>query len=280
MTEIYNFRITASSKIEQLRKRIEALNILYENELHSEFILVTNDVYSLLTNVIETLKIDDKEYKDELSPIAENLNSLIENNSKSFNNSTSQQIISKINQFYILAHKRFKFLKNNIWVSKTEKKLLKIRFIFLNIIIPITLLASISLFASQKYTSSKNKNLFIQERKSKKLFLLKDFSDNLVNYFINNGTFPATDRWVNANSCDLPAIKNLIPELKININEQNIISKNCSGEISYFSDGRNYKIIISKSSDYSVVKSIFPEVLDPKRPGISYGFWSEGGKHF
>ena len=65
-----------------------------------------------------------------------------------------------------------------------------------------------------------------------------------------------------------------IPYLPRDIRKNNIPGQ----QYLYVSDGRDYKLIAHGVDDAKAVEKIMPDLIDPRRPDMSYGFWSSGAQ--
>lgn len=54
--------------------------------------------------------------------------------------------------------------------------------------------------------------------------------------------------------------------------------RNCWGQYIYKSDGQEYKLVVFGADNFSRIKRIRPDLVDPSSArNMSYGFWSQGG---
>ena len=104
----------------------------------------------------------------------------------------------------------------------------------------------------------------------------------LGEYYRENGSYPSTrDRTDGYRSCWGKSTADWIPDLAPRYVKElpRDPRKNdkCDEQYFYMSDGKSYKLLAHKGLYLSEVRRLFPEMIDPRRPGYAYGFWSAAG---
>jgi prepilin-type N-terminal cleavage/methylation domain-containing protein len=128
-------------------------------------------------------------------------------------------------------------------------------------------------------------------RVTKSLVDLGTINNALIAYFAQNGVYPATGgNWVSYSNpgagCGLVVpIGNFIPALVPNylptMPKDPLNAPTCGSQYVYYSlTGAEYKLIYNEPENCAMVKSQYPNLIDPARPctgGYSaYGYWTAG----